>query len=93
MTRRPTVTSKKIMELVERQHYRCAISGRELTPETASLDHILPLSRGGEHGIDNVWVVDHRVNSAKGTMTVEEFVALCQDVAACQGGRAATAHA
>lgn len=75
------VTSKAILNLVERQNFHCAISGRELTPQTASLDHIVPLARGGEHGISNVWVVDHQVNSAKGTMTLEEFVAMCRDVA------------
>ncbi|MCI0333667.1 MAG: HNH endonuclease [Planctomycetes bacterium] len=84
MTKQPTVTSKMIMNLVEQQDFRCAISGRELTPQTASLDHILPLSRGGEHGINNVWVVDHQVNSAKGTMTCDEFVTMCRDVATHQ---------
>lgn len=76
-----TVTATMILRLVELQKFRCAISGRELTPQTASLDHIVPLSRGGEHDITNVWVVDHLVNSAKGSMTVEEFVAMCRDVA------------
>ena len=60
--------------------YRCAISGRELTPETATLDHIIPIARGGKHCIENVWVVHAQVNAAKGTMTVEEFLAVCHDV-------------
>ena len=77
-----TVTAKRIMELIERQKFRCALSGRELTPETASLDHILPLSRGGTHDISNLCVVHHHVNAAKGTMTVDEFVAMCREVAA-----------
>jgi len=75
-----TVTQKMILDLLEKQEYRCALSGRELTPETASLDHILPLSRGGKHDISNVWIVDHHINSAKGTKTVEEFVAMCSEV-------------
>lgn len=29
----------------------------------------------------NVQVLEYRVNAAKGTMTVEEFVAMCRDVA------------
>jgi hypothetical protein len=77
-----TVTAKQIMELIERQEFRCALSGRELTPETASLDHVLPLSRGGTHDISNLCVVHHHVNAAKGTMTVDEFVAMCREVAA-----------
>lgn len=75
-----TVTAKMIMGMIEQQSFRCAISGRPLTPETASLDHIVPLSRGGQHGLNNVWVVDHLVNTAKGTLTVAEFVAMCREI-------------
>lgn len=81
MPKKPSVSPKQIMTLIESQQYRCALSGRELTPETASLDHALPLSRGGLHDISNVQVLEFRVNAAKGTMTVEEFVAMCCDVA------------
>ena len=77
---RATVTAKQIMSLIERQGFRCAMSGRTLTPETASLDHIVPLSRRGSHDLSNLWVVDHQVNSAKGTLTVEEFVGMCREV-------------
>ncbi len=74
------ISAKQVMALVERQRFRCAISGRELTPETASLDHITPLARGGKHELGNVWAVDHQVNTAKGTLSMEEFVAMCRDV-------------
>jgi hypothetical protein len=40
----------------------------------------MPVARGGKHCIDNVWVVDAQINAAKGTMTVEEFLAVCRDV-------------
>jgi 5-methylcytosine-specific restriction endonuclease McrA len=75
-----TVTAKQIMSLIERQNFRCAMSGRTLTPESASLDHIVPLSRNGSHELSNLWVVDHQVNLAKGTLTVEEFMGLCQEI-------------
>ncbi|HMN41161.1 MAG TPA: hypothetical protein PKE29_09975 [Phycisphaerales bacterium] len=75
------ISAKQVMSMVERQQFRCAISGRELTPETASLDHITPLARGGKHELGNVWAVDHQINTAKGTLTVEEFVTMCCDVA------------
>jgi hypothetical protein len=80
MAKPKAVTAKMILEMIEHQGRRCALSGRELTPETASLDHIMPLSRGGVHDLGNLWVVDHRVNTAKGTLTVDEFIALCQEV-------------
>ncbi len=87
MSKPATVTAKQILELIQNQGYRCALSGRVLTPETASLDHIVPLSRGGEHALANIWAVDFQVNNAKGTLTVEEFVALCQEVTAFQDKR------
>lgn len=81
MPKPPSLTARQVLAKIEAQEYRCAISGRELTPATATLDHIVPLGRGGKHCIDNVWVVHGQVNAAKGTMLMDEFVALCQDVA------------
>ncbi|MEJ5260978.1 MAG: HNH endonuclease signature motif containing protein [Anaerohalosphaeraceae bacterium] len=75
-----TIKTNEILSLLEKQQYRCALSGRKLTPETASLDHIQPLSRGGLHDISNIWIVDHQVNIAKGSLTAEEFIRLCQEV-------------
>lgn len=85
MPRPDTVTGKQILQLVESQEYRCAITKRALTPESASLDHIIPLSRGGSHSIENLCVVDQQVNAAKGSMTTDEFVALCREVAQANG--------
>lgn len=80
MANKKNITATQVMELVHEQNFRCAISGRGLTPKTASLDHIVPLGKGGEHSIKNVWVVDHQINLAKGTMTFDEFVSMCRDV-------------
>jgi len=41
--------------------------------------------RGGCRAIENVWVLDHQVDSAKGTLSLDEFVALCRHVVAHQG--------
>lgn len=87
MAKPSAVTASQIMKLIESQSFRCALSGRELTPETASIDHITPLSRGGVHGLANIWVLDHRVNVAKGTMSVDEFVAMCREVVAMADAR------
>jgi len=46
------------------------------------LDLETPLSRGGKNAIENVQVLHRDVNSAKGTMTTEEFVAMCREVVA-----------
>jgi 5-methylcytosine-specific restriction endonuclease McrA len=88
MRKHKTITATQVLELIKRQNFICAISGRTLTPETASLDHIIPLGRGGPHSLENVWAVDHRVNVAKGTMTFDEFVAMCKEIAAYQASKA-----
>lgn len=71
------------MELVELQSKRCALSGVELTPETASIDHKQPISRGGLHVIENIQVIHQSINAAKGNMTNDEFVAMCARVVDC----------
>jgi len=76
-----TVTSKKLLLLLEAQSFCCALSGIKLTPETASLDHIVPVSRGGGYLMGNVQVVHADINRMKGTRTNEEFIELCQCVA------------
>jgi 5-methylcytosine-specific restriction endonuclease McrA len=75
------VGRKELVCLVESQGYCCALTGWELKPATASLDHILPVSRGGGHSVENLQVLDYRVNKAKGTMTTAEFVSMCHAVA------------
>lgn len=78
----PKVGRRELVSLVESQGFRCQLSGWELKPENASLDHKMPVSRGGDHAIENLQVLDFRVNKAKGTMTNDEFVEMCNAVSA-----------
>ena len=71
-----------ILDLIERQDFRCALTGRKLEPQTASLDHIIPLTQNGQHVIENTQVLHKDVNRAKGTLTNDEFLALCREVVA-----------
>jgi 5-methylcytosine-specific restriction endonuclease McrA len=75
-----SVNQEAVLLLLNRQGFRCALTGRVLTPESASLDHIVPVCRGGEHRIENTQVLEHRVNRAKGTLANDEFIALCGEV-------------
>jgi len=74
------INPSNVLQLLEWQGYRCALTGRPLTPDTASLDHFVPVRNGGEHRIENVQVLHKDVNRAKSTMTNEEFVQLCREV-------------
>jgi len=75
------VSTANVLALLERQGYRCALTGRRLTPETAALDHIVPLRFGGEHVIQNTQVLHKDVNRAKNSMTNVEFARMCEEVA------------
>jgi DNA-binding CsgD family transcriptional regulator len=74
-----------LMALLESQEFRCALTGQYLTPDEATLDHKIPISKGGEHSLDNVWWVNADANTAKGTMDVDQFVTLCRRVASWTG--------
>lgn len=72
---------------------RCAYTGRQLTPGVnASVDHVLPRSRGGSDELDNLVWTCAAVNRAKTDMTPSEFRALCADVLAHHASQNACAN-
>ena len=81
-SREKVASRSELLDLVYAQEFRCALSGAELTPDDATLDHKLPVANGGDHSVGNLQVVSNTVNRMKGTMTHDEFVAWCKRVAA-----------
>jgi len=77
---RGPVSTENVLRLLEQQRYRCALTGRDLSPEEAALDHIIPIRCDGEHVIENTQVLHKDVNRAKGSLTNEEFVGMCREV-------------
>jgi len=77
---RGPVSVGNVLLLLERQDYRCALTGRRLTPETSAIDHIVPVRCGGEHTIENAQVLHKDVNRAKGSLTSDEFIGMCREV-------------
>lgn len=80
------VTGEQLAALYHRQRGRCALTGRKLTRETLNLDHIIPFSRGGHRGIENLRYVCKEANEAKGGLMDAEFFKLCQDILLFTGG-------
>jgi predicted DNA-binding protein YlxM (UPF0122 family) len=77
-----TANSTELMELIERQGFRCALTGQVIDdPSTASLDHIEPVSNGGNNKIDNLQWVLNDVNIMKGTFSQKRFIEICCMVA------------
>lgn len=60
-----------------------ALTGEPLAYEDSpSIDHVVPRSKGGTNDRANLRWVSHRINTAKGTMSDAEFVAMCRKVVA-----------
>ena len=74
-------TREELRQLIERQGYKCSLTGVELEPRTAELDHVVPVSDGGDHSITNLQVLHKAVNRMKGAMSNDEFVRWCRLVA------------
>jgi hypothetical protein len=68
-------------DLLYQQQGRCAVSGLRLTPENVSIDHILPVIKGGTHELRNLRLVVWGVNDAMGALEDAEFIQLCIQIA------------
>jgi 5-methylcytosine-specific restriction endonuclease McrA len=82
-----TIPIAYIRGLLKAQNGRCALSGKQLTPHDATVDHIVALSRtelAPSFGKENIWLAHKKFNAMKGTMTYEEFIEACQMVLAYQ---------
>lgn len=80
-----SATVNELRKQLERQHRLCFYTGQLLTPDNATVDHVVPLARGGSSRIENcVWCLA-TVNAAKGSMTFEEFIAVSKQIAERHG--------
>ncbi len=70
------------IKLLESNPY-CYLTGEKIDltkTETYSLDHKIPVSRGGKRDIENMGLTTRMVNQAKNAMLPEEFIDLCKKV-------------
>jgi len=75
-------------ELFERDSWRCQYCGERVRSNTATLDHIVPVSKGGRDDPENLATTCLMCNSIKSGRTYEE--AAPQILAALRSRRAAT---
>lgn len=78
---------KAVFEAAHAAGMRCTYCDRELLYKdekpyirVASLDHDMPLSRGGTHAINNLQVSCCGCNLAKGTLTGTEWIVVVMDL-------------
>jgi 5-methylcytosine-specific restriction endonuclease McrA len=67
--RRPKFCAKSIWE---RDGGVCQYTGKKLRPGEGNIDHVIPVSRGGESSWENCVLADRKVNSKKGNRLPEE---------------------
>lgn len=56
-----------------RDNYTCGYTGKKLAKKDLSVDHIIPISRGGQDTWTNMITCDRRLNSCKSDKTPEEI--------------------
>jgi 5-methylcytosine-specific restriction endonuclease McrA len=59
--------------LVARHGNRCFYCGERLATDDLARDHVVPLARGGRHGIGNIVPACKECNSSKGALLLIEF--------------------
>ena len=57
----------------ERDGGRCQVSGKILSRKGSTVDHLLPVSRGGKNTFKNLVLMDKELNSKKGDRTLKEM--------------------
>ena len=73
---------EKLTDLWDKQKGKCFYSEESLTPgDGASIDHQIPVSRGGENDPSNLVWVSTRINLMKTDMTHSEFIRMCKFIA------------
>lgn len=53
---------------------RCYLTGEELDPQTRSIDHVTPISRGGGHVLENLLPTTFTANNRKQDKLPEELL-------------------
>lgn len=61
------------MQIIERDGLNCYLCRKLLTYETATIDHIIPMSKGGFHSPTNVRIACAECNQDKDNKDLEEF--------------------
>lgn len=91
--KRDKLTREDLLDLLESQNYKCALSGLDLTcnlevgkkfPYNASVDRIVP---GGPYTKDNIQLVCSSLNSWRSDTDLETFIAMCKSVTEFQEGK------
>jgi hypothetical protein len=62
------------LKVFERDEYKCRYCAKQLTRFTATLDHVQPVSRGGDNSYDNLMTSCLHCNSQRGNRPVMDIL-------------------
>lgn len=85
-----TVVSRKIFspekrnDMYERTHGKCALCGKFVRFDQFTIDHIIPLAKGGTNELDNLQCICRCCNAMKQDFSKEEFMEKMIEVLAYQ---------
>ena len=71
--RRNTKRLRKRQRVYQRDQYTCKLCGALLTDQTATLDHIIPRSKGGSGAITNLVTACRSCNQKKGDKMMRDY--------------------
>ena len=74
------VSAFQLWCLAKKQKLFCAITGEKLTSNNISVDHKIPISKGGTNNISNLQFVTRHSNVIKNSMTMDELYAFCKNI-------------
>ncbi len=80
-TKRRPVNKTTRAAIAGRKHV-CYLCGKEIPDSELTIDHILPVSRGGKNNVDNLRLAHRMCNLVKASLTPDEFLTTVGDIAA-----------
>ena len=81
MSERRKFTSNERMAVYQRYNGRCAVCGRPVKFDRSTIDHKIPLAKGGTNGHNNLQLTCLRCNRMKSDCTPEGFMESMAEIA------------
>lgn len=82
------LTAFDLWKIAKKQKLICPFTGHKLTKENMSVDHILPVSKGGSNEPSNIRLIHKWVNLMLGIHNDKDFFEMCQTILDYQKSKA-----
>lgn len=79
----PRIRRRLMWQVLARDGWRCHLCGGSIRPgtpdhrEELTLDHLVPVSKGGSHTLDNLAPAHHSCNSRRGSRSLKPLPVKC----------------